>query len=97
MERSHLPSLSRLRDSGQIEEAADVIMLIYRPESYKDVTAYPKPFDDKSIKGTAMVDVAKGRNIGTFSFLCGFNSTYTQFYDMPFETINSNSNDYDRY
>ena len=27
-----VPSLARLRDSGQIAEAADVVMLVYRPE-----------------------------------------------------------------
>ena len=60
------PNLNRLRDSGQIGEAADVVILVYRAEYYN--RAYPAPFDNKDdypTDGTAMIDVAKGRNIGT--------------------------------
>lgn len=75
-----VPTLARLRDSGQIAEAADVVMLIYRPEYYgKD---YPEPFKHASTQGTAMIDVAKGRNIGTFKFLVGFNKSTTNFYNL---------------
>ncbi len=91
------PNLNRLRDSGQIGEAADVVILVYRPEYYN--RAYPAPFDNKEdypTDGTAMIDVAKGRNIGTFKFFMGFNKNTTNFYktnviqqesneDMPFE------------
>jgi replicative DNA helicase len=74
------PSLARLRDSGQIAEAADVVMLIYRPEIYGK--SYPNPFQNASVKGTAMIDVAKGRNIGLMKFLVGFDSSTTKFYDF---------------
>ena len=75
-----VPTLARLRDSGQIAEAADVVMLIYRPEYYnKD---YPEPFKHASTQGTAMIDVAKGRNVGTFKFLVGFNKPTTDFYNL---------------
>lgn len=91
------PNLNRLRDSGQIGEAADVVILVYRPEYYN--RAYPAPFDNKEdypTDGTAMIDVAKGRNIGTFKFFMGFNKNTTNFYktnviqhesdvDIPFE------------
>ena len=77
---SPVPTLARLRDSGQIAEAADVVMLIYRPEYYnKD---YPEPFKHASTQGTAMIDVAKGRNVGTFKFLVGFNKPTTSFYNL---------------
>lgn len=75
------PNLNRLRDSGQIGEAADVVMLVYRPEYYN--RAYPAPFDNKDdypTDGTAMIDVAKGRNIGTFKFFMGFNKNTTNFF-----------------
>lgn len=75
------PNLNRLRDSGQIGEAADVVMLIYRPEYYN--RSYPAPYDNREeypIEGTAMVDVAKGRNIGTFKFFLGFDKKTTNFY-----------------
>lgn len=77
---SPVPTLARLRDSGQIAEAADVVMLIYRPEYYgKD---YPEPFRHASTQGTAMIDVAKGRNVGTFKFLVGFDKPTTHFYNL---------------
>jgi replicative DNA helicase len=77
---NHQPSLARLRDSGQIAEAADVVMLIYRPEIYGKT--YTDPFRNASVKGTAMIDVAKGRNIGLIKFLVGFDSSTTKFYDF---------------
>lgn len=75
------PNLNRLRDSGQIGEAADVVILVYRAECYN--RAYPAPFDNKDdypTDGTAMIDVAKGRNIGTFKFFMGFNKNTTNFF-----------------
>ena len=74
------PTLPRLRDSGQIEEAADLVMLVYRPEAYR--RPFPEPFDDKETRGYAMVDVAKGRNTGVFSFLCAFDAPTTHFTDV---------------
>lgn len=75
-----VPSLSRLRDSGQIAEAADVVILIYRPEIYNKI--YPDPFRSVSPKRTAMIDVAKGRNIGLLKFICGFKPETTHFYNL---------------
>lgn len=75
------PNLNRLRDSGQIGEAADVVILVYRAEYYN--RAYPAPFDNKDdypTDGTAMIDVAKGRNIGTFKFFMGLNKNTTNFF-----------------
>lgn len=75
------PNMNRLRDSGQIGEAADVVILVYRAEYYN--RAYPAPFDNKDdypTDGTAMIDVAKGRNIGTFKFFMGFNKNTTNFF-----------------
>ena len=75
------PNLNRLRDSVQIGEAADVVILVYRAEYYN--RAYPAPFDNKDdypTDGTAMIDVAKGRNIGTFKFFMGFNKNTTNFF-----------------
>ena len=74
------PTLPRLRDSGQIEEAADLVMLVYRPEAYR--RSFPEPFDDRETRGYALVDVAKGRNTGVFSFLCAFDAPTTHFTDV---------------
>lgn len=75
-----VPSLARLRDSGQIAEAADMVILIYRPEIYGK--RYPEEFSDKSTTGTAMIDVAKGRNVGLMKFIVGFKKENTNFYDL---------------
>ncbi len=74
-------NINRLRDSGQIAEAADVVMLVYRPEK-NGVARYNAPYEDISIKGTALIDVAKGRNIGVGKFICGFDAAVTHFYDL---------------
>ena len=77
------PNIARLRGSGQIVEAADGVWLVYRPEYYGKRYGYPEPYSQVNTQGTAMIDVAKGRNIGTRKFIVGFNSALTRFYDLP--------------
>ncbi len=50
---SHVPMLSDLRESGSIEQDADIVMFIYREELYEQET-------DK--KGIAEIHIAKHRN-----------------------------------
>lgn len=76
-----IPTLARLRDSGQIAEAADNVILIYRPEFYGKLS-YPSDFASVSVQGTALIHLAKGRNIGTTKFICGFNAPTTLFYNL---------------
>lgn len=83
-----VPSIARLRDSGQIAEAADVVMLIYRPEVKGK--PYPGEFSNVETKGTAMIDVAKGRNIGIMKFICKFDAPTTHFYDLQDIPISAN-------
>lgn len=75
-----VPSMARLRDSGQIAEAADTVMLIYRPEVYGK--NYPDPFTTTNPKDTAMIDIAKGRNIGIMKFIVGFDAKTTNFHEL---------------
>lgn len=72
------PTLARVRASGQIVEAADTVLLIWRPSmygksSYKDSSA--------PVNGTAEIIIGKGRNIGTGSFIVHFDKSTTNFYD----------------
>lgn len=83
------PSLSRLRDSGQIAEAADMVVLLYRPEL--SGRKFPKPFQDRETHNTALVDVAKGRNTGLMKFLCGFIPETTLFYDTDVQEAQRNN------
>lgn len=80
-----VPNLNRLRDSGQIAEAADIVMFVYRPEVYG--RNYPEPFSNIDTSGTAMIDIAKGRSIGLLRFICSFKKEITLF--SPIENINA--------
>lgn len=82
--KNPLPAISRLRDSGQIEQAADNIYLIHRPQKG---LKYPEPYDSIPTEGTAMVMVAKGRHVGTGEFICGFKPENTLFYPLNQEEI----------
>ena len=77
MRNNSKPTLSDLRESGEIEQAADVVILIYRPEYYG--IEY-NDNGDKS-KGTANIIFAKGRNIGIGEITLSFKSEITKFID----------------
>ncbi len=78
------PSIKMLRGSGQIEESADNIVLIDRPEAYPDnkVTKYEGEFENEDIHGTAKFILAKGRGVGTGCALVGFDGQNTRFYEL---------------
>jgi replicative DNA helicase len=67
------PMLSDLRESGSIEQDADLVMFLYRDEYYeRDET-------DDTNKGVAEVIVAKHRNGPTGDFKVAFISKYAKF------------------
>lgn len=74
--REPRPLLSDLRESGAIEQDADVVIFIFRPEYY-----HP---DDESLRGLAEVSVAKQRNGPTGSVNLAFIREYARFADMEF-------------
>ena len=57
-EGSRVPQLSDLRESGAIEQDADMVMFLYRPEYY-DMTTNA---EGENIKGLTEVKIAKHRN-----------------------------------
>ena len=67
-----IPKLSDLRDSGAIEQDADIVFLLRRPSYYKE----GKDSDDLTL---AIVDVAKHRNGPTGEVRLNFFSDYTRF------------------
>lgn len=91
--KNYEPKLSRLRDSGQIEQTADIVMFVYRPEHYDSKKKFPEPFQDKETKGYALIEVAKGRNIGIFKFLCAFDAKTTHFKNAWLNAIPNKSMD----
>lgn len=80
-----LPKRERLRGSGQVAEAADMVLLVYRPEVYG--VQYPKPFESICPHGTAMIRIAKNRNGSIMDFVCGFDPALTKFYDLPSDSL----------
>ena len=70
----NIPKLSHLRDSGAIEQDADVVLLLYRPSYYKQG-------DDRNTDNLAVVDVAKFRHGSTGEVKMNFIREYTRFED----------------
>jgi len=68
------PVLADLRESGSLEQDADVVLFIYRDELYNPESAE---------RGTAEIIVAKHRNGPTGSVQLAFVDRYTLFANMP--------------
>lgn len=67
------PMLSDLRESGAIEQDADIVMFLYRDEYYN------KESEDK---GVAECIIAKHRSGETSTFKLGWQGCYTKFLNM---------------
>jgi replicative DNA helicase len=74
---SHIPILSDLRESGNLEQDADIVMFIYRPELYDKDT-------DK--KGVAELHIAKHRNGALGVVPLRFDPTCTRFDTLTWRT-----------
>lgn len=71
------PLMSDLRESGAIEQDADVVLLIHREEYYKP--------EDESVRGMAELIIAKQRNGPTGKIDLAFNRKLTRFSDLAIE------------
>jgi len=70
----HKPMLSDLRESGAIEQDADVVLFIYREEVYKP--------DDETVRNMATIIIGKQRNGPIGSFDLHFHKEFTRFADL---------------
>ena len=77
------PQLSDLRESGAIEQDADIVCFIHRPEYYKI-------FEDShgnDLRGKAEIIIAKHRNGSTGDVLLSFKSEYIRFQNVDEDRI----------
>ncbi|HEV8196127.1 MAG TPA: replicative DNA helicase [Gemmatimonadales bacterium] len=72
------PMLSDLRDSGAIEQDADVVIFIHRPEMYKDLRDKAEE-KGENIEGLADIHLAKHRNGPTGNLKLHFHKQFTRF------------------
>jgi replicative DNA helicase len=104
---SKKPILSDLRESGAIEQDADMVIFIYRPEYYGLV----EDENNNSLQGLAVVNIAKHRNGKLGDVNLKFIGTYAKFedpenfdkhpqelmpnisFELPTKTISSRMND----
>ncbi|MBA3829148.1 MAG: replicative DNA helicase [Taibaiella sp.] len=82
---SKVPQLSDLRESGAIEQDADLVMFLYRPEYYginNDEMGQP-------LVGETHIHVAKHRNGSTDTIKVRFIKEYQKFVDIEDNTFGS--------
>jgi replicative DNA helicase len=75
------PQLSDLRDSGSIEQDADVVMFIHRPEKMYTEDEWIREFGDEAPypRGVAQIIIAKNRNGPTGEVMLRFIQETTKF------------------
>ena len=73
------PMLSDLRESGSIEQDADIVMFIYRDEYYKNANDEEDMAEKAANKGEAEIIIAKHRNGPTGTVKLLFQGSITKF------------------
>ena len=76
------PTLADLRDSGSIEQDADIVMFLYRDTYYKDIGATTEKESDAPLEdtaNTAEVIIAKNRHGSVGNVKMGWIGQFTKF------------------
>ena len=79
---SHRPQLSDLRESGSIEQDADVVMFIYRDEIYYTKDEWLREHPDEKYPPPAEIMIAKHRNGPTGEIKLRFEPWMAKFKDI---------------
>ncbi len=82
---SKVPQLSDLRESGAIEQDADLVMFLYRPEYY----GLENDEMGETIEGETHISIAKHRNGSTGTVKVQFIKEYQKFVDMEDDQFDS--------
>ena len=82
-EEGKRPQLSDLRESGAIEQDADMVCFIHRPEYYKIYTSS----NGDDLRGKAEIIIAKHRNGAVGDVRLRFIGQYTRFQNIEDETV----------
>ncbi len=73
--KSHVPALSDLRDSGSIEQDADIVMFLYRDAYYSDEKENPEEVNNNE----AHVKIAKNRHGRQADITLRWDGEFTRF------------------
>lgn len=88
-EEGKRPQLSDLRESGAIEQDADMVIFVHRPEYYHIL----EDRNGNSLKGMALICIAKHRKGATKDVTLSFKGEYTRFANPdevdPYDTMDS--------
>jgi replicative DNA helicase len=83
------PQLSDLRESGAIEQDADIVLFIHRPERYGIVVDE----DGNSLIGLAEIIIAKHRNGSVGDVKLKFKSEFARFMDLDANSLSGIGSD----
>ena len=75
--KSHRPQLADLRESGSIEQDADIVMFLYRESYYQLQEGAPAPEQD-----TVECIVSKNRHVETGTAVLLWDGRHTKFYTI---------------
>jgi replicative DNA helicase len=88
---THVPQLSDLRESGSIEQDADVVMFIYREAAYVRREEWEQQHRDQPVRAypseDAQIIVAKHRNGPTSLIHLRFRQRVARFEDLLVEPV----------
>lgn len=76
-----IPQLSDLRESGSIEQDADIVMFLYREDYYEDREDQEDDVPQSDVKET-LLKISKHRNGALADITLQFNPSISKFYDI---------------
>ena len=83
------PTLADLRDSGSIEQDADIVLFLYRDEYYKDIAGTDSDSDGSDSANTAEVIIAKNRHGSVGNIKMGWIGQFTKFRTLEDDHTNA--------